>query len=80
MQEITLADLFHLPYGAYLKKLDYNYLEDPAKRPNVARYARRAINCVTSMLTLYPQVVEGSHLASFVAGRAGEGRVFSLIA
>ncbi|GJE94999.1 glutathione S-transferase [Phanerochaete sordida] len=36
--EITLADLFHLPYGAFLKRLDYNYLEDPVKRPNVARW------------------------------------------
>ena len=38
MQEVTLADLFHLPYGSLLGKLGFNYLEDPAKRPNVARY------------------------------------------
>ena len=36
-QEVTLADLFHLPYGAMVTQLGYNYLTDEAKRPNVAR-------------------------------------------
>ncbi|KDQ49759.1 hypothetical protein JAAARDRAFT_142952 [Jaapia argillacea MUCL 33604] len=35
--EITLADLFHLPYGTLLGACGYNYLEDPA-RPNLARW------------------------------------------
>lgn len=38
MQEFSLIDIFYLPYGAYLAKLGYNFLEDPATRPNVARY------------------------------------------
>ncbi|EKM53960.1 uncharacterized protein PHACADRAFT_145482 [Phanerochaete carnosa HHB-10118-sp] len=36
--EFTLADLFHLPYGAMLKQLDYGYLEDFGRRPNLARW------------------------------------------
>ncbi|EKM53959.1 uncharacterized protein PHACADRAFT_257476 [Phanerochaete carnosa HHB-10118-sp] len=34
----TLADLFHLPYGALLPKAGYNYLQDTAKRPHLARW------------------------------------------
>ncbi|KIP01414.1 hypothetical protein PHLGIDRAFT_113065 [Phlebiopsis gigantea 11061_1 CR5-6] len=36
--EVTLADLFHLPYGAMVTQLGYNYLVDEVKRPNVARW------------------------------------------
>ncbi|OCH86233.1 glutathione S-transferase [Obba rivulosa] len=35
--EITLADLFHLPYGAMLKLQGYDFLEDES-RPNVVRW------------------------------------------
>ncbi|EMD32727.1 hypothetical protein CERSUDRAFT_161212 [Gelatoporia subvermispora B] len=35
--EITLADLFHLPYGSMLKVQGYDYLEDES-RPNVVRW------------------------------------------
>eukprot|EP00753_Platysulcus_tardus_P017527 PLAT6429.1.p1 GENE.PLAT6429.1~~PLAT6429.1.p1 ORF type:complete len:227 (+),score=34.94 PLAT6429.1:49-681(+) len=35
---ITLADLFHLPYGSMLAPVGFNFLEDAAKRPNVARW------------------------------------------
>jgi hypothetical protein len=40
VQEITLADLFHLPYGSMVTDtLKYTYLTD-SKRPNVARYVQ----------------------------------------
>jgi glutathione S-transferase len=35
--ELTLADLFHLPYGVYLAQQKFTFLEDEAKFPNVAR-------------------------------------------
>jgi hypothetical protein len=38
--KLTLADLFHLPYGAMLAQMGYDYLENPEKYPSVARYAR----------------------------------------
>jgi glutathione S-transferase len=37
MQAITLADLFHLPYGAQLMTMGFTKLEDGSK-PNVARW------------------------------------------
>lgn len=41
-QKLTVADLFHLPYGTlasrFGQELGYNYFEDTDKRPNVARY------------------------------------------
>ena len=40
MQEFSLANIFRLPHGACLAKLWYNFLEDPAKRLNVARCIR----------------------------------------
>ncbi|KDQ60136.1 hypothetical protein JAAARDRAFT_174156 [Jaapia argillacea MUCL 33604] len=36
-EEITLADLFHLPYGSLLAKCGHNCLED-GSRPNVTRW------------------------------------------
>jgi glutathione S-transferase len=36
--EITLADLSHLPHGVYLAPLKFDFLEDEAKFPHVARY------------------------------------------
>jgi glutathione S-transferase len=42
--EITLADLFHLPYGVFLAPQKFTYLEDEAKYPNVARYAASSIS------------------------------------
>lgn len=35
--KLTLADLFHLPYGALLPQAGYNYLSDAETYPNVAR-------------------------------------------
>jgi glutathione S-transferase len=35
--ELTLADLFHLPYGVYLAQQKFTFLEDETKFPNVAR-------------------------------------------
>ncbi|PSR73844.1 hypothetical protein PHLCEN_2v10326 [Hermanssonia centrifuga] len=35
--EITLADLFHLPYGAFIGKLGYSFLES-GEYPNVTRW------------------------------------------
>ncbi|KII85157.1 hypothetical protein PLICRDRAFT_45303 [Plicaturopsis crispa FD-325 SS-3] len=40
--EITLADLWHLPYGAALKKSGIDVLEDTS-RPNVARWWKELI-------------------------------------
>lgn len=37
LQEITIADLFHLTYGSMLAPLGINALEDASKRPNLAR-------------------------------------------
>jgi glutathione S-transferase len=37
--EITLADLSHLPHGAFMAQLGFNFLEDEAKFPHVARCA-----------------------------------------
>jgi len=37
--ELTLADLFHLPYGAMIdKKLGFSELTDEKQFPNVARW------------------------------------------
>jgi glutathione S-transferase len=36
--ELTLADLFHLPYGSYLALHGVDYLENAEKYPNVARW------------------------------------------
>jgi glutathione S-transferase len=36
-EEITLADLAHLPYGSKLASLGVTFLEDEKKFPNVAR-------------------------------------------
>jgi glutathione S-transferase len=35
--EITLADLSHLPHGVFLIQSGFTWLEDEAKFPNVAR-------------------------------------------
>jgi glutathione S-transferase len=35
--EVTLADLAHLPYGTLLAPQGIKFLEDEAKFPNVAR-------------------------------------------
>jgi glutathione S-transferase len=35
--DLTLADLFHLPYGSLLAPQGFTFLEDSAKFPNVAR-------------------------------------------
>jgi glutathione S-transferase len=35
--EVTLADLFHLPMGARLEPAGVGYLTDEARFPNVAR-------------------------------------------
>ncbi|THH27556.1 hypothetical protein EUX98_g6628 [Antrodiella citrinella] len=35
--EYTLADLFHLPYGALITKIGIDFLVDETKRPHVAR-------------------------------------------
>ena len=35
LQKLTLADLFHIPYGSMLAKVGYNGLEE---KPNVARW------------------------------------------
>jgi glutathione S-transferase len=38
-EEITLADLSHLPHGAFMAQLGFDFLEDEAKFPHVARCA-----------------------------------------
>jgi glutathione S-transferase len=35
--ELTIADLFHLPYGAMLAPQGFTFLEDTNRYPNVAR-------------------------------------------
>jgi glutathione S-transferase len=35
--EVTLADLYHLPYGSMLAPQGFTWLEDSSKFPNVAR-------------------------------------------
>jgi hypothetical protein len=37
--KITLADLSHLPYGAWMAPLGFTFLEDVAKFPHIARCA-----------------------------------------
>lgn len=36
-QAITLVDLFHIPYGSVLAKINIDVLEDSSKRPHVVR-------------------------------------------
>jgi glutathione S-transferase len=36
--EVTLADLYHLPYGSMLAPQGFKFLEDSSKFPNVARW------------------------------------------
>jgi glutathione S-transferase len=36
-EQVSLADLFHLPYGVYLAQQGFAFLEDEKKFPNVAR-------------------------------------------
>ena len=45
MQEVTIADLFHLTYGSMLAPLGINALEDAPKRPNVARFVKASEQC-----------------------------------
>jgi glutathione S-transferase len=35
---LTLADLFHLPFGTYAAPQGFNWFEDAATYPNIARY------------------------------------------
>jgi glutathione S-transferase len=35
--EVSLADLFHLPYGTKLVGLGFGWLEDSERFPNLAR-------------------------------------------
>jgi glutathione S-transferase len=73
-QKITLADLFHLPYGAVMETLGYNYLRDE-KRPNVVRCVVLRLGCYARLLIACgAQVVEGHHLPPVVAGGQGQGR------
>jgi glutathione S-transferase len=37
--ELTLADLFHLPHGVFLAPQKFNFLEDEDRFPHVARCA-----------------------------------------
>lgn len=39
--ELTLADLFHLPLGASLAPSGVKLLEEEGKRPNVARWWKK---------------------------------------
>jgi glutathione S-transferase len=36
-EQVTLADLFHLPWGSYLSVINVKVLEDEEHYPNVAR-------------------------------------------
>ncbi|KXN85270.1 Glutathione S-transferase F12 [Leucoagaricus sp. SymC.cos] len=37
-EELTLADLYHIPSGSLLPKIGINFLEDTQGKPNVARW------------------------------------------
>lgn len=37
LKELTLADLFHLPYGTLLEKIGYDFLSNESKNPHVVR-------------------------------------------
>ena len=47
VQEITLADLFHLPYGRLVGKAGFDILES-GQYPNVSRYASVVLYLYTS--------------------------------
>jgi len=42
--KITVVDLFHLPYGSMLTKFGVNFLEEPERRPNVARWWKDVVS------------------------------------
>jgi glutathione S-transferase len=69
--ELTLADLFHLPYGTFLAPQKFTFLEDEAKFPHVARCAPLLLLFVAHTLINHPQLVEGAHVPPVVAGSQG---------
>ena len=71
-KELTLADLFHLPYGSLLPSVGYHGMTDGSK-PNLARYGH--ILGLTMTQSKRVQVVEGCQLAS-VMGSAERHATF----
>lgn len=51
LQELTIVDLFHLPYGAMLPMQGYDFLES-GKYPNVTRYVLQCTLRVHSRLLI----------------------------
>ena len=43
--ELTIADLFHLPHGSMLEPQGITFLSDEKKFPNVARYESKLHFC-----------------------------------
>ncbi|KAI0943403.1 hypothetical protein AcW1_002573 [Taiwanofungus camphoratus] len=75
--EITLADLFHLPYGSMLGVMGIDVLLSE-KRPNVARPVRSPfiLHCLPEDLFCFethfgPQVVERYHISTVLASCQG---------
>jgi glutathione S-transferase len=66
--ELTLADLFHLPHGVFLAPQKFNFLEDEARFPHVARCALSCIFTPTRADIQNPIVGGGTHFSSVVAG------------
>jgi glutathione S-transferase len=47
--DLTLADLFHLPWGAFAAPQEFTWFEDKEKYPNLSRYVFQVLarECVT---------------------------------
>lgn len=67
MQSITLADLYHIPYGSLLPMAGSPGL-DVESRPNVARYGQVSdVWKLDLLIMLNVQMVEGYHISSVLA-------------
>ena len=68
-QEVTLADLFHIPYGVLLPAAGSNIIDT---KPNVARCVEFDFTKVSDFdVRRLNKVVEGNHVPAFLDRRQG---------
>ena len=76
LQEVTLADLFHIPYGSFLPAAGSNILDT---KPNVARCVDFFSNKISDFdVRRLNKMVEGHHVPPFLDRRQGWCQVYRL--
>ena len=75
-QEVTLADLFHIPYGVLLPAAGSNIIDT---KPNVARCVEFVFTKVSDFdVGRLNKVVEGHHVPPFLDHRQGWCQIYHL--